>query len=82
MWTQFPRVGYFGVTCLVELEELLFDALSLGLLAMSPEPLHSLPVYQRGACRPTHPLCVARERKRRPVFKDPQHILRCGLFIL
>lgn len=29
-----------GLTCLVELEELLFESISLGLLAVSPEPLH------------------------------------------
>lgn len=39
--------SFFLIPCLVELEELLFQFLSVGLVAVSPEPLHgaSAPVW-------------------------------------
>lgn len=43
-----------GFTCLVELKELLLQFLSVGLVAMSSEPLHaaSAPVWSLKAHRP------------------------------
>lgn len=50
-------------TCLVELEELLFESFPLGLLAMSPEPLHPVSAPAGGRRGLRGPLTHAAGRK-------------------